>query len=289
LLGIIGIVVILVTVFGSYIAGGGKIEVILHALPFELTMILGAGIGSFLISNPGHVSKATLKEIKVGLSGSHWKKDDFRDMLSLMFALIRLMKQKGAIAIEPHVENPEQSEIFKRYPHILKDHFVVPFIADTIRLMTMNVNDPHQAEDSMEKQMKKHHHEMLAPANALQNLADATPALGIVAAVLGIIKTMASIDQPPPVLGLMIGGALVGTVLGVFLAYGLFGPFASRIKQAHQQDAQLYAVIRDALVTYLHGLSPQVCVEIARGNVPTVFQPSFAELEKALEDVPVVN
>jgi chemotaxis protein MotA len=288
-LALIGVAIILVTVFGAYLASGGKMSIILHALPFELTMILGAGIGAFIISNPMHVTKGALKDLKFALKGSHWTKQDFQDLLCLMFSLIKLMRQRGAIAVEPHVDAPGKSEIFKRYPHILDDHFVLPFIADTMRMMTMNVSDPHQVEDAMEKQLRKHHAEILAPAGALQTLADGTPALGIVAAVLGVIKTMASIDQPPAVLGLLIGGALVGTFLGVFLAYGLIGPFAARIRQAHQQDHQFYAVVRDALVAFLHGHSPQVSVEVARGNVPSHFQPSFQELETALGHVPTAS
>jgi chemotaxis protein MotA len=148
--------------------------------------------------------------------------------------------------------------------------------------MTMSLEDPHQVEAAMEKQLDKHQHEAMIPANALQNMADAMPALGIVAAVLGVIKTMGAITEPPEILGEMIGGALVGTFLGVFLAYGFVGPMAARLKAVFEEEAQFYHVIRDVLVAHLHGNAAQISVEIGRGSVPTHFQPSFAHLEEAL-------
>jgi chemotaxis protein MotA len=168
----------------------------------------------------------------------------------------------------------------------MKDHFAIDFICDTLRMMTMNLEDPHQVEDAMEKQLEKHHHEALAPAHAIQSLADALPALGIVAAVLGIIKTMGAISEPPEVLGEMIGSALVGTFLGVFLAYGLVAPFATRINQIVEEESAFYKIIQAVLVAHLHGNAAQISVEIGRGNVPSGSQPSFLELEEALSAIP---
>ena len=167
-----------------------------------------------------------------------------------------------------------------------KDHFAVNFVCDTLRMMTMNLEDPHQVEDAMERQLEKHHHEALCPAHALQSLADALPALGIVAAVLGVIKTMGAITEPPEVLGSMIGGALVGTFLGVFLAYGLVGPMAARLKDVVDEESAFYKIIRSVLVAHLHGNAAQISVEIGRGNVPSSSQPSFSELEQALTSMP---
>ena len=150
----------------------------------------------------------------------------------------------------------------------------------------MNLEDPHQVEDAMEKQLEKHHHEGLAPAHALQSLADALPALGIVAAVLGVIKTMGSITEPPAVLGGMIGGALVGTFLGVFMAYGLVGPMATRLQAVVNEDGAFYKIIQAVLVAHLHGNAAQISVEIGRGHVPSPSQPSFNELEEALSQIP---
>ena len=192
------------------------------------------------------------------------------------------MKTKGVVALEAHIEKPDESAIFQKYPKILKDHHVTHFICDTLRMMTMNLDDPHQVEDAMEKQLEKHHHEALHPAHALQNMADSLPALGIVAAVLGIVKTMSHINEPPEVLGLMIGKALVGTFLGVLLAYGIVGPLSSRLGAIVDCDAQFYKIIRDVLVAHLHGNAAQVSVEIGRGSVPSSLQPSFAQLEEAL-------
>jgi chemotaxis protein MotA len=200
--------------------------------------------------------------------------------------LTKTMKSKGVIALESHIEKPTESAIFSRYPKLMKDHFAVDFICDTLRMMTMNLEDPHQVEDAMEKQLEKHHHEAQAPAHALQSMADALPALGIVAAVLGVIKTMGAITEPPEILGSMIGGALVGTFLGVFLAYGLVGPIAMRLKAVVDEEGQFYRIIQSVLVAHLHGNAAQISVEIGRGDVPSKSQPSFLELEEALTAAP---
>ncbi|MBO9560361.1 MAG: flagellar motor stator protein MotA [Caulobacter sp.] len=283
---IIGIVLLFGLVFGSFIMSGGKMDVIIEAAPHELMCILGAGIASFLISNSMTVIKATGGGFGKIFKGPKWKTADYRDLLSLLFLLTKTMKSKGVIALESHIEKPHESGIFLRYPKIIKDHFAVDFICDTLRMMTMNLEDPHQVEDAMEKQLEKHHHEGLAPAHALQSLADALPALGIVAAVLGVIKTMGSITEPPAVLGAMIGGALVGTFLGVFLAYGLVAPFATRLTAVVDEEGSFYKIIQSVLVAHLHGNAAQISVEIGRGNVPSEAQPSFLELEEALQAIP---
>ena len=283
---IIGIVLLFGLVFGSFIMSGGKLDVIIEAAPHELMCILGAGVASFLISNSMTVIKATGAGFGKIFAGPKWKTSDYRDLLSLLFLLTKTMKSKGVIALESHIEKPNDSSIFQRYPKITKDHFAVDFICDTLRMMTMNLEDPHQVEDAMEKQLEKHHHEGLAPAHALQSLADALPALGIVAAVLGVIKTMGSITEPPAVLGAMIGGALVGTFLGVFLAYGLVGPFSTRLTAVVDEEGSFYKIIQSVLVAHLHGNAAQISVEIGRGNVPSEAQPSFLELEEALQAIP---
>ncbi|HTK36086.1 MAG TPA: flagellar motor stator protein MotA [Caulobacteraceae bacterium] len=283
---IIGIVLLFGLVFGSFLMSGGNMAVILEAAPHELMAILGAGVASFLISNSMSTIKATAGGFGKIFAGPKWKAQDYTDLLSLLFLLTKTMKSKGVIALESHIENPHDSTIFSRYPKIGKDHFAIDFICDTLRMMTMNLEDPHQVEDAMEMQLEKHHHEALAPAGALQSLADALPALGIVAAVLGIIKTMGSITAPPEVLGAMIGGALVGTFLGVFMAYGLVGPMATRLKDVVDEDAALYRIIRSVLVAHLHGNAAQISVEIGRGNVPSPSQPSFVTLEEALSAIP---
>jgi len=283
---IIGIVLLFGLVFGSYVISGGKFEVILHALPHEMMAIGGAGVAAFLISNSVTTMKATLGGLGKAFAGPKWKKQDYKDLLSLLFQLTKTMKSKGVIALESHIEKPAESAIFQKYPKVLKDHFATDFICDTLRMMTMNLEDPHQIEDAMEKQLEKHHHEALNAPHALTNLADALPALGIVAAVLGVIKTMGSITEPPEILGGMIGGALVGTFLGVFLAYGLVGPIASRLKAIIDEESAFYKIIQSVLVAHLHGNAAQISVEIGRGDIPSPAQPSFLEMEESLAAAP---
>jgi len=279
---IIGLVVVFGMVFGGFMLAGGHFEVLIEAAPMEFMMIGGAALGALIISNDMNGLKAVGGGFSKVMSGPKWGKKDYSDLLALLFQLTKLMKTKGVVALEPHIENPKESAFFTKYPKLMKDHFVVDFICDTMRMMTMNLDDPHQVEDAMEKQIEKHHHESLHPAHALQTMADGLPALGIVAAVLGIVKTMGAINEPPEILGLMIGKALVGTFLGVFLAYGIVGPIAVRLNAVIEHDAQFYKIIRDVLVAHLHGNAAQVSVEIGRGSVPTSMQPTFAQLEEAL-------
>lgn len=279
---IIGIVMLFGMVFGSYALAGGKFDVIIHAAPHELMAIGGSAIAAFLISNSIGVVKSALGGLGKAFAGPKWKKQDYKDLLSLLFALTKTMKSKGVIALESHIEKPGESTIFQKYPKVMKDHFAIDFICDTLRMMTMNLEDPHQIEDAMEKQLEKHHHEAAGAPHALQNMADALPALGIVAAVLGVIKTMGSITEPPEILGGMIGGALVGTFMGVFLAYGLVGPLAARLQAIVDEEAAFYKIIQSVLVAHLHGNAAQISVEIGRGDIPSSAQPSFMEMEEHL-------
>ena len=281
----IGIVVVIVMVFGGYLAAGGKMAIILKALPFEFMIIGGAAVGAFVIANEMATIRHTLGALGRVFKGPRWRRDDYQDLLCLLFALVRIAR-RDPVAIEAHIEEPAGSPIFQAYPRILADPAAVDMIADTIRMSIMNYDDPHQLEDVLEKQLEGRLEQSLHPAHALQTMADGLPALGIVAAVMGVIKTMASIDQPPEVLGKLIGSALVGTFLGVFLAYGLVGPFASRVKAVTEADHKFYELIRDTLVANLHRHSPQICVEVARQNLPRDLRPSFDDLEKALKSVP---
>ncbi len=282
MIAIAGIVIVVVMVFGGYLAAGGKMGIILKAMPFELTMIMGAGIGAFLLANSGAVVKHTLKDVGRVFKGPKWKAPDYRDLLCLLFELIRLAKS-DPVALESHIERPEESSVFGRYPKIQSDRESVELICDTLRSASMNYDDPHQVEEVLEKRMEANLQSALHSSHAIQSLADALPALGIVAAVLGIIKTMSSIDQPPEVLGKMIGGALVGTFLGVFLAYGFVGPFAARIKSVVEEDAQFHQLIREVLVANLHQHSPNICIEVGRQNAPHHVRPAFDDLEEALK------
>ncbi len=279
--GMIGIAVLLVIVFGGYMLAGGQLGVILKALPFEMIMIGGAAAGSFLISNDSSTVKHTLADIKKVFKGPHWRTGDYRDLLCLLFELIRVARS-NSVALEEHIENPRESAVFARYPRILSDAEAVDLICDTFRAVGMNYDDPHQVEEVLDKRMEASAQHAQHSTHALQAMADALPALGIVAAVLGVIKTMGSIDQPPEILGKMIGGALVGTFLGVFLAYGLVGPFAARLKTVLEEEAQFYRLIREVLVANLHNHPPNICIEVGRQNTPHHVRPSFADLEQAL-------
>ena len=285
MLSAVGFILTLIVIIGGYILSGGKMEVIIHALPFELSMILGASIGALIVGTKIDHVKGIFKEIMMCFKSTKWTKQDYTDLLCLMFQVTKLIKTKGLLAIEEHIEKPSESTLFSKYPKIVHDHFACDFICDTLRMITMSLEDAYQVEDTMQRQFDKHHHEVLGPSSALQGMADGLPAIGIVVAVLGVIKTMASIDKPPEVLGEMIGGALVGTFLGVFLAYCFIGPLASKAKAFREQDGQFYMIIRDIIVAHLKGNAAQVSVEIGRGNVPSMYQPSFAQLEEQLNNL----
>lgn len=279
--GIIGIVVIIVMVFGGFVIHGGHLEPIIHALPFEMIMIGGAAVGAFLVSNDLAAVKHTLKDVGKVFKGPTWRPADYRDMLCLLFELVRLARS-NPIALEEHIENPRESQMFGRYPRIQKDHQAVDLICDTLRAASMNYDDPHQVEDVLDKRMEQAQTHALHSSHALQSVADALPALGIVAAVLGVIKTMGSIDQPPEILGGMIGSALVGTFLGVFLAYGIVGPFAARVKTVVEDDSHFYQLIREVLVANLHRHPANICIEVGRQNAPHHVRPSFSDIEDSL-------
>ncbi len=284
MLGAIGAVVVVVMVFGGYMAAGGTMQIILVALPYELAMIGGAAVGAYLISNDGGVIKRTMRDLGKVFRGPHWKPEDYRDLLCLLFELIRVART-NPVMLESHIETPDESDIFARYPRILADHEAVELICDTLRAASMNYDDPHQVEEVLEKRMETNHHHRMHTSHALQTVADALPALGIVAAVLGVIKTMGSIDQPPEILGKMIGGALVGTFLGVFLSYGFVGPFAKRLATIAEDESHFYQLIREVLVANLYDHAMNICIEVGRQNTPHGMRPSYSELEEALRNL----
>jgi chemotaxis protein MotA len=278
---------LLASVFGSYLVSGGSIEVLAEALPFEMWTIGGSAAASFVMANSMHDLKHSMANFKKIFAGAAFSKSDYVDLLSLLYFLVRLASTKGNMALEPHIENPADSSAFQKFPKVLANRFASAMICDYLRMVGMNADDPNQIEDFMARELKKTLNEELHGAHALQTMADALPALGIVAAVLGVIKTMSHIDRPPAVLGAMIGSALCGTFLGVLLAYGLVGPFASRLKSVIEEEAKFYEVIRAVLVTHLHGNAPQVSVESGRKMVPSEHMPSFLELEEAVQAVQI--
>lgn len=280
----VGLLIILGCVFGSFLISGGKMAIVLHALPHEMMAIAGAAIGAFIISNSLSTVKLAGKGLVRSFKPPRWRDKDYRDLLTLLFGLLSTFKKGGATAIEPHLDNPEDSSLFTRYPRIMADHHVVEFICDYLRMMTVNFEDPHQLAEAMDNDIERHHHEELAPQHALQTMADGLPAIGIVAAVLGVIKTMGSIDQPTEVLGAMIGGALVGTFLGVLLAYCLVGPLAQKLLHVVNEEAKPYAIAKAAIIAHAQGAPTQVAIEIARRMTPSDCAPTFQQLETALDE-----
>ncbi|MDX2208902.1 MAG: flagellar motor stator protein MotA [Sphingopyxis sp.] len=280
MLPVIGIILLIVLVFGGFALTGGNLEPVLHAMPHEMLIIGGAALGSLVIGN----SVSELKSLGGGMSkvfkGPSYGKQDYLDCIVLVSTLMKIMRTDGPVALEPHIEQPESSALFQQYPKLLKDQTLVHLICDTLRLVVVSSGtlDPHAVEEVMDNAVKTHHHHAIKPAEGLQGLADALPALGIVAAVLGVVKTMGSIDKPPEILGGMIGSALVGTFLGVLLAYGLVGPFANRAKQIAEADGAIYHTVKQLIIASLHGHPQPLVIEAARSGIAHSNQPSFSEV-----------
>jgi len=283
MISIFGIIFTFAMVFGGYLLAGGKLDIILKSLPFEIMIICGAAIGAFMLSNPVPVIKATLGDLKKVFGGSIWQPNDYVELLLLLNHLL-LVARRNPMELDIHLDAPEKSEIFAVCPKVLEDCTAVDMICDTLRSASMNYTDPLQIEDLLEKKIedKKHHQDI--SVHALQAVADGLPALGIVAAVLGVIKTMGSIDQPPEVLGKLIGGALVGTFLGVFLAYCLVAPFSSKVKATANNDINFYRVIKEVMVSYFQSHPVKTCLEVARQSIPHDFRPQHAVLEDAIRN-----
>lgn len=267
-------------VFGGFVFTGGALGPVMEAIPHELIIIGGAAVGALIIGNSGKELKALGGGIGKVVKGPKYRKQDYLDTIFLVSKLMKMLRMEGPIALEPHVEDPGSSAIFAEYPRLLADHTLVNLIADTLRLVVVSSGtlDVHAVEEVMDNAIRTHHHEVQRPQTTLQGLADALPALGIVAAVLGVVKTMGSIDKPPAILGAMIGSALVGTFLGVLLAYGLVGPLASRLQQVIDADAAIYHTVKQIIIASLHGHPQPLVIEAARSGIAHVNQPGFAEV-----------
>lgn len=281
---IIGNVIVVVSVFGGYVALGGKLYVLWQ--PFELVIIGGAAMGAFIIGNPKNVLINTCKALGKLMKGSPHSKESYLELLTMQYAIFKLAKSKGMLALEAHVEDPHDSDLFKKFPIFQKNHHALEFLCDYLRMMILGSENPFEMEALMEEEIDTRHSEELQISTAIQSMADATPALGIVAAVLGIIKTMGSITEPPEVLGGLIAGAMVGTFLGVLLAYGLFGPMASFLKQTFNAEIKYFQCIKVGLLAHMQGNAPAVSVEFARKALFEDVRPSFYEVEEAVDNAP---
>jgi chemotaxis protein MotA len=280
---IIGWLVALVCVFGVFIAHGGNIGVVLKALPFEMTTIFGAAIGAFLVNNQMGVVKSTVAGVAQCFKGSKLNKQHYMELLTLLYDILQKARKEGLMAIESDVEEPEKSAVFKRFPTILADHHLMEFITDYMRMMVSGNLNAHEIESLMDSEIDTHHHEAHAPVAALQRMAGGLPAFGIVAAVLGVVNTMGSVGQPPAVLGGMIGAALVGTFLGIFLAYGFVEPLAGLLDQKVDEAGKSYQCIKVTLLASMQGYSPAVAIEFGRKVLYANDRPSFQELEKQVK------
>ncbi len=280
---IVGFVVVLVSVIGGYAIPGGHLDVLVQ--PFELMIIGGAAVGAFITGNTKVILAGAGKSLGRTLKGPRHNKASYVELLSLLYQTFKLARSKGNIAIEAHVENPEESEIFSLYPQVQADHHAMIFLCDYLRLLTMGSENPHELEALMDTDLETHHAEENAVAKAINSVADGLPALGIVAAVLGVIHTMGSITEPPEILGHLIGAALVGTFLGILMAYGFVGPLAAAFTNIIEADARYYHCMKAGILAHIAGHPPTISVEFARKTLSSDVRPSFYELEEAFEDM----
>lgn len=276
---IIGYIVVFGCIFGVYILHGGNIAVILKALPFEIVTILGGALGAFVVNNQPKVLKATMAAIPMALKSSKYTKARYMELMAMLYDILQKARKEGLMAIEKDVEEPEQSEIFKKYPTVGSDHHVVEFITDYLRMMVSGNLNAHEIESIMDSEIETHHHEEHAAVSAIQRVAGGLPAFGIVAAVLGVIKTMGSVGQPPAVLGGMIGSALVGTFLGILLAYAFAEPLAGLLEQKNEEAGKELQCIKTVLLASMQGYNPSTAIEFGRKVLYSTERPTFGELE----------
>jgi len=281
---IVGSIFVFLCVFGGYAAMGGKLGVLWQ--PWEYVIILGAAIGAFIIANQGPVLKAVPSMLGTILKGPKYTQAAYVELLAMQFSLYRLAKQKGMLALEPHIEDPHESALFNAFPTFAANHHAVEFVCDYMRMVSLGADNVHEIDALMDAELETHHQEQERIVGAMQSIADGTPALGIVAAVLGVIKTMGSISEPPEVLGHLIGGALVGTFFGVFVAYGFFGPMAQSLKGTFEAESKYYLSLKAGLLAHISGQPPVMSVEFARKALMSDVRPTFSEVEAATAALP---
>jgi len=282
---IIGVLVVIGSVLGGYLPHGSFAVLV---QPLEVLIICGAAFGGFIISNPKTVIFGVFKSIGKILKGQPYNKAAYVELLTMQYTIYKLAKAKGMLALEAHIEDPEKSSIFSAFPNFMKNHHAVEFVCDYLRLMTMGTENAHEMEALMDEDIETHHHEQHAVASAVTNVGDGLPAFGIVAAVLGVIVTMSSISEPPEVLGGLIGAALVGTFLGILLAYGFVGPMGKNLENYAEAEGKYYQCLKAGMLAYLNGYAPAVSVEFARKTLYSHERPSFSELEEAVENAPKI-
>jgi chemotaxis protein MotA len=274
-----GYLIVIGCVLGGYAIAGGSFAVILHAAPHELFVICGAALGAFLVSNSGKTIKATLRYLPTLLKGSKYTKARYMQLMALLYDVLVKARKEGLMAIEGDVEKPEESALFKKYPLIHADHHLMEFITDYLRMMVSGNLNAHEIENLMDNEIETHHHEAMVPATAIQGVGDGLPAFGIVAAVLGVVKTMASVGAAPAVLGQMIAGALVGTFLGILMAYGFVSPLSALATQKVDESTKELQCVKVTLLASVQGYAPAIALEFGRKVLYSTERPSFTELE----------
>ena len=279
----VGFLIVVGSILGGYMPHG---DIRMLWQPLEILIILGSGIGGFVIANPGPVQKGVLSHIKVVLRGSPHGKEAYLELLSMLYALFKLAKGKGMLALEAHLENPHKSELFQRFPRFIANHHAVDFLCDYLRLLTLGADNPMEIEALMIEDLDTHHAEMEKLAGAVQTMAEALPAFGIVAAVLGIIIPMSSISEPPEIHGKLIAAALAGTFMGVLFCYGFFLPIAHSMRGYFEADSKYIGCLKAGLLSFMQGHAPAVAVEFARKSLYSHERPSFGEVEDAVGALP---
>ncbi|MBF0540339.1 MAG: flagellar motor stator protein MotA [Nitrospirae bacterium] len=279
---IVGMLIILGGVFGGFMLEGGNIMVIVRAIGNEGMIIVGAGIGSFLIANPGGIFKIVMSNFKKVFQPSTASKAGFTDLLSLLYMIFTKIRKDGLISVEEDVDDPSKSALFAKYKGLLSNHHLMSFITDNLKVIITTNMAPHELDNLLDIDLEAHHHETGLPSTSINTLGDSFPGLGIVAAVLGVVLTMGKMSEGPEVLGESIGAALVGTFLGILLCYGFVGPFAQNIGHKINDENVFYSIVKVALVSFVGGAAPQIAVESGRRAIPSSHRPSFGELEQAL-------
>jgi chemotaxis protein MotA len=278
---IIGILTVVVCTMGGYVLEGGHLQVLAKAAPLEIVIMGGTVVGGFIIANPSIVIRRTMRGFGLLLKKPRYNKNSFIELLCMMYQVFKLAKTKGMLTLEQHIEKPQESSLFSQFPGFQGNYHAINFFCDYLRLVTLGSDKPYEIEALMDQESEVHHSEDYSMVNALQNVADGLPAIGIVAAVLGVIHTMGSISEPPEVLGRLIGGALVGTFMGVWISYGAVGPMANSLKAILEAESKYIECLKVGLLAHLQGCAPSVSIEYARKTLLSHVRPSFAEVEEA--------
>ncbi|RJG05912.1 flagellar motor stator protein MotA [Noviherbaspirillum cavernae] len=278
---IVGYIIVVASVFGGFAMSGGHLAALFQ--PLELLMIGGAAVGAFLVGNSVKAIKATFKVLPSLLKGSKYTKDLYMELMTLLFEILTKVRKEGLMSIEGDIEMPEESPIFSKYPSVLADHHIVEFITDYLRLMVSGNMDAFQIENLMDNEIETHHAEGEVPVHCISKVGDALPAFGIVAAVMGVVHTMESVGLPPAELGILIAHALVGTFLGILLAYGFVGPLATALEQKLHESSKMFQCVKVTLLASLNGYAPALAVEFGRKVLFSTERPSFVELEEHIK------